>query len=99
MEKELTTALIAASATLLGGVVTLVATQCIVKLIDPIFNLKKLIGEIAADLDFYGNVAGQNGRKGSVLGGMGLLAGLCGSMEAETGVGIGLLAGATGKGP
>jgi hypothetical protein len=50
MEKDLITALIAASATLLGGVVTLVATQCIVKLIDPIFNLKKLIGEIAADL-------------------------------------------------
>ena len=51
---------ITAGATLLAGVVTYVAGQIGLKLIDPCVDLKRFIGKIAGDLDFYGNVVGQS---------------------------------------
>lgn len=56
---NLVTAAITSVATLLAGVVTFVAGQVGLKLVDPCIDLKKFIGRIAGDLDFYGNVAGQ----------------------------------------
>jgi hypothetical protein len=41
----------------IAGTITLVATQCTIKFVEPCFQLKKLIGEIATDLDFSGNVS------------------------------------------
>ena len=60
MSINLVTAAITAAATLFAGVVTFVAGQIGLKLIDPCIDLKKFIGRIAGDLDFYGNVIGQS---------------------------------------
>lgn len=59
MDVDAVTVGITAGATLLAGVVTYVAGQIGLKLIDPCVDLKRFIGKIAGDLDFYGNVVGQ----------------------------------------
>jgi hypothetical protein len=55
--------LMTAAATLLAGAMTYVCGQLVLKLIDPCVDLKKFIGRIAGDLDFYGNIVGQKAEK------------------------------------
>ena len=48
--------ILTSSLTILGGVIVFVSGQIVVKFfIEPIYNLRKLIGEIAFSLDFYAN--------------------------------------------
>ena len=56
MSQDFANPLIAAGATVIAGTITLVATQFIIKFVDPCFQLKKLIGQIATDIDLLGKV-------------------------------------------